>query len=440
MVSQCQGGQQSAGSNIAQSNYMNPNSNCFVWRNSLLQAYESTINIPDQVASLQGQIKSLDNGLQQWCNSPQGLQSYECTCINFPTLQKAQCNAQDAQCWNGPPGTNNTECNGRTFTRVSGGCSGQQTSCCLDPATNNNIPCEGTFLLITLAQCVPYYCWVAECTQASSQLLTSNVIASTQNGKCNVGTCINVQGTDVITITNAAFTPNKDSANYTPGYLLVGACGVQQFAYPNLLPTIYNLPVDQVSPLPVAISNSGDTFLQLYLESNASQPQIDGIIPYASAPTLISVGAKSVSYVQLTFDNNILYQYWLTAYQAGAYPNVKVSSAVKEPGPGVLPGLSWTYSYSTPTGKLQYFVLSIGTVDFTNSPTLGLILTYPVSAPLPSQPIPVTPWYSYILLIVTGLFFLLMLIRTWNTDANIITLRNKALNDLKSMNSYYYPK
>jgi hypothetical protein len=416
---------------------MNPNSNCFYWRTYLQQAYESTINIPDQVTILEKQVRSLDLGLQQWCNSQQGLQSYECTCISFPTLQKAQCTAQSTFC---QYGETNTDCLGRVFTRVSDGCSGEQTSCCLDPDTNINIPCAGTYLEITLGKCVPYFCWVAECTFGATQLLTSNIVASTQNGTCNVGTCINVQGTDLITITDAAFTPNKDSANYTPGYAIIGSCGVDQFPFPNLLPTIYTLPVDQVSPLPVAITNSGDSFLQLYLDTDASQPTIDNIFPYAFAPTIISVGAKSVSFVQITFDIQILQKYWLIAYQGGLYPNVKFSSAVKEPSPGLLPAVSWTYTYRTPQGGTQYFYLSIGDVNFDSSPILGLTLTYPVNAPLPVQPIPVTPWYSYIILIITASFFILMLLRTWNFDSKIINIRNETLNKLKTTEMFYYPK
>jgi hypothetical protein len=414
---------------------MNPDSNCFVWRTLLLQAYESSINDIDQIQSIQAQVDKLDSGIEQWCNSQQGQQSNECACVGFPFSQKAQCTAQNAQC--GGIETQNKDCYGRYFTRQSDGCSGDQTSCCFDKTNVHPIPCVGTYLEITLQRCVPYFCWVAECTQPASQLLTSNVIASTQNGACSAGICVNVQGTNVISIQEAAFIPNKDSTNYTPGYNILGSCGVDIFANPNLLPTFLILPVDQVGNYSIAVTNSGSQFLEMYLETSANQPSLSENVtqPFAIAPAVISVGARSVTIVTIKFDIQVLYTYWLRAYDGGKYPKVGFDINQTDAANGFLPGLNWSYSYTPIAGTPQLFPITVGNIKL---PITELFLTRPADAPLPPTPIPVTPWYSYTVLFVTGSFFILMVLRTIFTDRNIVRIRNRALKDLQGMTSYYY--
>jgi len=264
--------------------------------------------------------------------------------------------------------------------------------------------------------------------------LTSKIIASTQNGACSVGVCVNVQGTNQITITDAAFVPNAETSNFTPGYNILGSCGVDLFANPNLLPTILTLPVDQAGNFVVAISNNGSQFLEMYLQTDVNQPTGNLLIePFATAPNIISIGARSVNIVPIVFNAQLLYKYWLQASEGGKYPAVGFSPSVKSAENGLLPALTWQYSYSPAGNSTQLFYLSVGNI-FTQ-----LLLTRPANAPLPSIPIPVTPWYSYLILFLCLAFFIIMLLRTIYTDHRVIKIRNRALAELRGMTSYYYP-
>ena len=405
----CGGGQQTSDSAAPVSDLLNPNSNCFVWRIQMENAYAEGLVSQDL-------IKPLNTAKNNWCNGG-GAGSRECDCLAFPTRQAAQCSAQ-AQVQRGC-NVNDPNCSGRLFIRNNDGCNG----CCRN-ANNEIIPCEGQYIQIETTQCIPYYCWVAECF-SPEQLLTSNIIDATlPGGDCYQGLCVTAVGTSQIQIQSAPgdpgipasmFPPNAASGSFTPGYNILANCGAPNNPLPLITPTLYVRTIDQMNiPIGVVVSNSGIIGLTLRLVTPQLAPPNYG---WASAPTQIVVPPKGIAQFVVTFSYAALLPSYNNAALGTTDGVVETSSAVVAPAPGVIPAATWTYEYSW-EGTTQQFILSFGDAKAFQ---LGLRLFPPSTAP--AQPLPrpsLLPLGGWIALAACFAFFLLALAKSAFEDGNIM--------------------
>lgn len=421
MAAACAGGQQNPDAPGALSDLLNPNSNCLLWR---LQ-YESAFT--EGKAGMETLILQLDQAKVNWCRSELGLNSKECDCMAFPTRQAQQCTAQ-ANVQRGcqpapnplPPGVSTPPCPGRLFVRNNDGCNG----CCRN--TNNEIiPCQGQYIQVELTQCVPFYCWVAECLDSENQLLTSDVLAGTLlGGDCYQGLCMSVVGTDVISVNNASLMPpNAQSNSFTPGYQILANCGAPNNPLPLITPTLYKRPVDQLESLPVVVSNSGQYNVLLRLVSQQTQPSGPSVGVFAVAPTQIVVPAKGIMQFFITFIPGKLQNFYAAAAQGTPDGVVNLSTAATQPGNGLLPGLVWTYEFDW-EGTTQQFPVTIGDVD---SPQLELQLVGPSNAPAASVPVPShLPLGVWVILGVCAIVFILAIVKTLAEDRKALQVRDQA--------------
>jgi hypothetical protein len=401
----CAGGATSNETNQYRSDLLNPETNCYFWK---IQ-YENAFYFANEAMS--SLIKPLDLAKIQYCSSNFGATSPECSCMSFPNLYADQCNAQQTA-QRGCPANNTNPgapigtnlCSGKDFTKTNSG-----NSMVVDGQIVN-----GSYVGFSFASCVPYFCWLEPCLSTGTQLLTSDIIlATTFQGACSTGVCMSVVGSNDFS-TNQTFSDLQPpmGANVMPAFELFAPCGKDTgYAKPNYLTTTYTLPVDNVTQIPVAISNNGSIAARLNLQGSN--------VNWISMPKVLSIAGISASRYFATVNPALLTLVYNQQSANGVYPNVFTSNQYK-PGqtipPGVMPAPIFTYTYNDGLQSApQTFTLEL---DFVFTPPINKVQQ---STSQPSVPIGV-----YIFVGVAALLFLFALIMSARTDAQILDLQDQA--------------
>jgi hypothetical protein len=307
-------------------------SNCRVWRDDVETAYDID---PDLYQSFQNQ---LDAAMLAYCKGP-GVNSTECSCLNFPSTLSDQCKAQGVAS-RGCDASNIQDCPGKIFTRVSGGYPVPQK----DGTTVSTLP----YIIVSFDECIPYYCWNDLCWQNNS-LLPSWIRGRQQT--CSTGVCINVQGVDEITITDLVPPPSAQS--FQPRQILMGGCGKgHTTAFPTLIPTQWNTPIDNTYFLPLAITNNGDDILNLVLEDITDNSF------KCTVPSFITIGPHGSFNFNVNFDNTLLTNLWTNAVGNDFTQNVTVTKFVGNTPPRTIQSPTFWYSFNS-GGTTQVFTFNL---------------------------------------------------------------------------------
>jgi hypothetical protein len=310
-------------------------SNCRIWRDDIQTAYD--IN-PEQYQFFQNQ---LDAAMLTYCKGP-GINSNECSCLNFPSTLSDQCQAQGVV-ERGCDASNIEDCPGKIFTRVSGGYP--------VPQKDGTTISTSQYIIVSFDECIPYYCWNDLCWQNNS-LLPSWIRGRQQT--CSTGVCINVQGVDQITITDLVPPPSAQS--FQPRQILMGGCGKgHTTAFPTLIPTQWNSPIDNTFYLPLAITNNGDDILNLILEDITDNSF------KASVPTFITIGPHGSFNFNVSFDNTLLTNLWTQAVLDDPTKNVTVRKVVGPIPAYTIQSPTFWYSFNA-GGTTQVFTFSLDMV------------------------------------------------------------------------------
>ena len=274
---------------------------------------------------------------------------------------------------------------------------------------------------ITLGACVPYYCWVGECQNPATQLVTSDIVDGTLQN-CYVGVCVTAQGTDVVDIQHQPLLPvNANSGDFTPGYTVLQACGAPSTPAPLVVPTVFQFPVDNAATVPIVISNSGAQSLLLFLGINSPVAAPAAGAPlnnWASAPTTILVPARGATKVVITLNRAVLTQLYALASENGAYPSVVADPNATTAQGGRIPAPSWVYTYSFGDAT-QQFVLGLGGTP------VSLVLAPPAGTVAPPATTPQAPVYTWWIAGAAFAVFLLALVVSWASDRRVLVLREE---------------
>lgn len=322
-------------------------SNCRVWKDSIETFYDID---PLKYQNLQTQ---LDNAIISYCKGV-GINSDECSCLNFPSTLSNQCSAQGSVA-RGCDATNILDCPGKQFTRVAGGF----------PVTEKNGTIVNTYqyIIVSFNECIPYYCWNDLCWQNNS-LLPSWIRGNQQT--CSSGICLNVQGVDQITITD--LTPPPSAESFQPRQVLMGSCGRgHQPATPTFIPTQWNSPINNTFYLPLAITNNGDDILNLVYQQTTNNSFLATVPPY------ITIGPHGSYNFNVYFNNTLL-----TDLFTNLSPNNEFNVTVTK-----FDGKTPAYTIQSP--EFFYNFNSGGTTQ-TFSFTLEMILRPPVNNEVQAEP------------------------------------------------------
>ena len=189
----------------------------------------------------------VDSAISDFCNSYPN--APECGCFQFPVRVADQCSAQaeaGRDCVQ-----HGNDCSGKQFLRYGDGIEtrgldGQYT--------------ESQFVVISFDQCVPYWCWNAQCWENS--LLTGEILQGQLS--CVNGICITVRGTDTITTNDLSI---ANASAFEPGGVMTKCDEAAKTAQPSFAPTLIQAPVDLIQAIPFKLVNSGQSTLNLKLES-----------------------------------------------------------------------------------------------------------------------------------------------------------------------------
>lgn len=282
------------------SSLMDGNSNCNVWKNNVETAWDFDSITYNPIQTV------LDTAIDAFCTSNAGINSNECTCVNFPSAQAAQCSVQ-AAAGRGCDVSNRKDCPGKIFSRVGGGFVVQ------DKAGNNTTP---RYILVEFPQCIPFFCWNELCWNTTS--LLPSYIRSSRNS-CADGICLNIQGVDRITVSDLTPPPNPDS--FRPRQILMSNCGRGHApANPTLIPTQWTTPVNNTYALPFALTNNGDDILNMTLSSVSFNENFG-----ATTPQFLTVGPHGSLQFNMFFDTTKLLQSWQKSTNVEQTRNVTVT-------------------------------------------------------------------------------------------------------------------
>jgi hypothetical protein len=353
MQEQCSGGEFNNSTLQYTSNLLNFQSNCFSWKAQYENAFEMN---PTYMSA--GLISSLDRAKANYCASQNGQLSAECSCLSFPINYSEQCDKQDNfGCTLDPssslPVPGEAICHGKNFLAMN------------QNFIVNGQSVTGAYVQFSFGECVPYYCWVESCVAQGNQLITSDIVASTNAGTCGNGVCISVVGTDAIGINYQSLQPPIGD-NYTPAFNLFPPCGGGFApATPNYIETVYSTPIDNALLFPIAIANNGSIFLNMQLQTQS--------VNWITLPQDLSIGPVSASRFVAEINNTLLQLTYSSALVPG--DDGVVATTLVQPG-GLLPTgfieapvFQYTYNdgYSS---TLSTFTLQL---DFVFGPPVGQI-------------------------------------------------------------------
>lgn len=251
------------------SKLLNQDSNCYLWKYAVENAYD---NDPDKYVEI---AEKLDEVIVSYCNGA-GINSIECRCLNMPIKSKTQCNEQSATY--GCTNFDESECLGKIFI-------------------NSNDDRGGLYTVIQFEKCISHVCWNDYCS-GLNVLLKSHLRDLKKN--CDANLCVSVNSQDNVLDVNTLSPENTSIFKLSA---LVQKCGDSKLDLtPSYISTTIVVPVDNISFIPIAISNFG-SFGQLTFEKMILYNGNDiGIIP----PESIFLSGTSVTNIAIQINPVLL--------------------------------------------------------------------------------------------------------------------------------------